>query len=252
MIAISKKRDSDLLLTALVIMGILIQFGLGVAQTPPPDSTDIQRAKVRALMERFRFRFGYGGGAGVQRDGRIIGLERLELNIGLTSRDPVERIYQFLERHEDLFGMQNPRQELVLRGNGFRGNSGRVRFEQVVGEIPVRHGFFDFMLEADSGGPTISSLQNNYYPAARDVNTSPSITMEQAEQIALADTAHEGKSTAIYGTPQLMIADVEEALHLVWYLDVDGGGYMGASHYLIDAHTGQVLYVRSSIKTDFR
>jgi len=221
------------------------------SQQPPvqplddPDSSEVQRQMVRLVIGRFGLVIPCGEGLGVNRDGIVTGIRARAINRGLTALDPTERAYQFLELHRDLFGLENPRQELVVE----RASARAVRFRQMANGIPVILG--RSLLSVAPTGYTLhmwpdSNLLKEFegavFPEARNVNTTPAVSREQAIAIAQSDTAHGGQPTEV-SVADLYIAKFDDGCRLVWRLGISGGGYGGAGIYMIDAHSGAILNV---------
>jgi hypothetical protein len=221
------------------------------SQQPPiqplddPDSTEVQRQMVRLVIARFGLVIPCGEGLGVNRDGIVTGIRARAINRGLTAIDPTERAYQFLELHRDLFGLENPRQELVVE----RSTTRTVVFQQMANGIPVILGRslirlapvgYSFHIRPDSN--LIEEFGGEIYPEARNVNPNPAVSREQAIAIAQSDTAHGGQATEVSGA-RLYIAKFNEGCRLVWRLGLSGGGHGGAGLYFIDAQTGDILNV---------
>ncbi len=217
------------------------------------DSSDAQRSIVRSLVERFHLNPRFGLRMLIDPDGSIRNIETPLLNAGLTSSQPLDRAYEFLERHGDIFHLANPRQELILKDSvtsdsPYSGRSAFINFEQVVNGIKVLDGGFGFHFKSDSSNTlSILSVGSSYYTESRNINTTPTISMERAKEIALSDPAHNGLTPGIYKDPELYIDRIDGVFHLIWRLGVLGGGYNGAALYIIDAHSGQILVAKCSI-----
>jgi hypothetical protein len=216
------------------------------AQAPPADSTDIQRETVRRMRQRLDLNRWEGFvDLGVTREGVITGIRGRGINRGLTAADPVERAYQFFERHQDLFQIQNPRQELVVGGR----DQGHIHFEQIVNGVKVYLRGYQVHFSGDSSGTHIYAIDGVYNPEARSVNTTPTIDSLEAGRIAQADPAH-GANTYVC-CYKLWISSTYDGAHsfasggthLVWQFSVGGGIYNGAE-YMVDAHSGEILNVQ--------
>lgn len=237
------------------ILSILFSFSIGVtgaiAQDKPiPDSTDAQRQAVRLINERFGFRANDGSGFVVNSYGVPKGIRGEQINIGLTSSDPVERVNQFFVHNEDLFQLQNPSDELVVAGfHRSPTGAGVVYVDQMVGGVKVCDGGYLVYFRSDSLGAQLTEITDNhggYIPSARNINTIPTIDSLEAGRIAMNDTDHgSGKTRA--GKYQLLIANFSDGPHLVWRFGSGGGARSGESfYYMIDAHDGAILDVRNA------
>jgi hypothetical protein len=210
-----------------------------------PDSSEVQRQMVRLVIERFGLALGRGDGLAVNRDGIVTAIRGRAINRGLTAIDPTERANQFLEMHRDLFGLESPRQELVVE----RSTTRTVVFQQMANGIPVILGRslirlaqvgYTFHFRPDSS--LIERFGGEIYPEARNVSPNPAISREQAIAIAQSDTAHGGQPTEV-SVADLYIAKFDDGCRLVWRLGISGGGYGGAGIYFIDAQSGAILNV---------
>jgi hypothetical protein len=190
------------------------------------------------LWERF------GASCCVDQNGVLIGLRNEHINIGLTSNDPVERVYQFLEINRDLLHLENPREELPVKSFDCS-DSGAcyVRLYQKANGIVVEGSYYRFALipTPDRQGLRLYDLDGAYYPEARQINPVPAISRAQADSIALSDPAHENTRAEASGADKLIICGFDDGLHLVWRVGIINGGYGGSASYLIDANTGIIL-----------
>jgi Zn-dependent metalloprotease len=177
---------------------------------------------------------------------------RLEghLSDGITATDPVEMAYQFFELHKDLFQLDNPKKELLLKScntDKCVGNT-HVSLDQVVNDIKVRYG--GYALHFKSNG-SLYYLNGAIDPEARKVDTTPSISAEQAKQIAASNPDYE-YNNPYFNDVELLIAHFEDGYHLVWRFFLgeitadfrDQGGLVQTKYdffYIIDAKTGDIL-----------
>jgi hypothetical protein len=234
-----------------LISGISLNFKLNTvslneawADDPTnPDTTDAQRATLRLIWERF------GINCCVNRNGVLTGLFGDRINLGLTSNDPVERVYQFLERNRDLLNLENPREELLLKRCSRNDNgTGHVHLYQKANGIIVNGSFYHFIFttDPDSQGIRLYELEGAYYPEARFINTIPAISQAQAESIAVHDPRHNGAIPNIRNT-KLLIMGIDGSLRLVWQMAVTNGAFGGSAGYIIDAQSGAILAAESSV-----
>jgi Zn-dependent metalloprotease len=180
-----------------------------------------------------------------------------DLSAGITATEPVEKAYQYFELHKDLYQINDPRKELKLKWvHDYTGSTGgaHVAFNQVYNGIGV--GVGDMRVHLNKEGK-IWDVTFKYDPEARKVDTTPSISEEQAKQIAVSNPDYE-YNNPYFGEPELLIAHFEDGYHLVWrfYLGEitdpyhDYGGKFPTKndfYYLIDAKTGQILKLEPGI-----
>ena len=219
---------------------------------PTPDSTDIQRQVVRTIVERFGFRQNDGSGFAVNNHGILTGIRGEGINVGLTSNDPVERVYQFWEHNQDLLQIQNPREELVIPNfRRYPNGSIIVYVDQMVSGVKVLKGGYIIDLKSDSSRTWITQITSNshgYLPQARNINTIPTIDSLEAGRIAMND-ADNGSGKTRASNYQLWIANFNDEPHLIWRLGTGGAVAREASFiYMIDAHTGTILDAASAIR----
>ena len=166
---------------------------------------------------------------------------------GEPGSDRVEDSYRFLELNKDKFQLENPRQELKLRGvigpaKYADIKTTAVKFDQVVNGIKVASE--GFTIQFESGG-AYYFCHGQIDTSARHVNTNPSISQSQAEQIAFNDTLNFGTNPKAVDI-ELIIARFNSDLCLVWTFGVTNNRG-GSWKYLIDAQTGKILFAKSDV-----
>jgi hypothetical protein len=226
------------------------------AETPPPpsDYNEIQKEVFRKINERFGI---YSGNVvEVNGDGTIYDIRTNLINAGLTATDPVERAYQFFERHKDLFQIPDPRKELVVEKIVSKEDgSGVIQFKQVVGGVEVYQGGCNIFFDKSGAGIQLNRFNCEHImgllPDAHNINPIPTIDSLEAGRIAQNDPAH-GKNHTYVSYFGIWIGNdhwygirpfPDKRAHLFWRLVVNGGAHWGSAEYFIDAHTGEILYV---------
>jgi Zn-dependent metalloprotease len=236
-----------------ISFAFLVSASNAVSQNRPiPDSTEIQRKAVRLINERFGFRANDGSGFVVNSYGVPKGIRGEQINVGLTSSDPVERVHQFFEQNQDLFQVQNPREELVIPNfRRYPNGAVTVYVDQMVSGVKVLSGGYIVNLKSDSSETWITEIVNNgsgYIPSARNINTIPTIDSLEAGRIAMNDTDH-GSGKTRSGKYQLWIANFADGPHLIWRLATNGANAKESAYrYMIDAHSGAILDATSALK----
>jgi len=201
------------------------------------DSLSAYIENVRlTLIGRYGMRFQ------LDKNGIPISIEG-ELSKGITAIDPVEMAYQFFELNKDLYRIESPRDELIVKGIIEGGELGTtIKLGQVVGGIRVDSR--GFILQYGRA-KKLWCVDGQIDPDARQVDATPKITFEQAFQIALADTLDHGPKPVPLNQ-ELVIMRFKDGLHLVWDFGMNTGRLPW--HYTIDAHTGEILAVSIPIR----
>jgi Zn-dependent metalloprotease len=165
------------------------------------------------------------------------------LFVGSNESDPLEIAYQFFEENKDVFQMENPREELLVRSVRSDDISSTVKFYWAVNGIKVRYGGYFVQIKPNG---SIYEVQGQIDPEARKVDTTPSISEERAKEIAINDPLHKGRKPEVVES-ELIIANFEGGYRLVWSLGIINGGGVGSWYYTIDAKTGEVLKVAEAL-----
>ena len=111
----------------------------------------------------------------------------LEIGLEAASDDDVANAQGWLEQFGGAFGIQSPGEELVVGEVRTTARRTLVRFDQVIGEIPVFRGEFIVVLELDG---QLRSFINGYMPLdglLREQTTVPSVDADWALQQAVKD-----------------------------------------------------------------
>jgi Zn-dependent metalloprotease len=159
--------------------------------------------------------------------------------------DRVEDSYRFLEMHKDIFNLVNPRQELKLSSNSKDEYGEAVKFDQVVNGVKVASEM-RFIFKPDGIlDCVIGQIDTN----ARKIDTNPTISEEQAKQIAFNDTPNINNKAEAVRT-ELIIGRFDGVLRLVWLFGVksEGAGGSKSLSYIIDAKTGKILEAKSALQ----
>ncbi|MCD6161294.1 MAG: PepSY domain-containing protein [candidate division Zixibacteria bacterium] len=179
-----------------------------------------------------------------------------DLNKGITETDPIEKCYQFFELHKELFGMINPREELVVYRTQGGDRVSTVKFYQAHGGVRVRFGQYFVHFNKDE---KITGINGSFDPEARSIDAIPSISVEQAREIAI--NSMEKPTTNLYTPervkPELYIArfggndDVFNGkFRLVWKWPFVGVPPDNSSwYYYIDAKTGEFVKRESAVRS---
>lgn len=171
-----------------------------------------------------------------------------------TKSDPVEAAYEFFEQNKELYGINNLREELKLKGKAMDQYGGMVEFKQLYKGVEVNQ----------------SSLRAYYTPSGKlkgimggfaqisELSPTPTIDSLSAIGIVKRDLNYsdeeERKIKELYERQSIGGIKIERSLpsaaltvkpldgkyHLVWVVQVQKG-YFGDWQYLIDAHSGDIL-----------
>jgi|WetSurMetagenome_2_1015567.scaffolds.fasta_scaffold149475_1 hypothetical protein len=209
------------------------------------DSTDAQKATVKLAIEKF------GITPMVDKNGIINAIGGIEHGIIMEISDPLEAVYRFFEENGSFFGLDNPREELIVRDNvRSRNGYGHLGFVQKIDEIDAENSFYkiDFRVLPDSQSIDLISIAGHIFPEARNLNLIPSISSAQAESLAINDPVHNGAEAAVGAKTHLLVSEINDALHLVWRVNIMNGGYGGSASYWIDAHDGTILKAATAMR----
>jgi hypothetical protein len=210
------------------------------------DSTDNQRNRVRMIRELFG-----NIDLSLAENGTIETIVGDRLGFGIIRSNPEERVFNFLDQYHELFGINNPRIEFSptfyrdslssydrlwcgLSVNG-------IKVLRWADYEPFELGYLVF-IKTDSS--RIFKLDGLYCPDARNVNTTPEISADQAKVIAISNSAGRD-SVQGASTPELFVGCNDTNCYLIWRLGVTGSRSV---IYLIDAHTGAILYAREGYR----
>jgi Zn-dependent metalloprotease len=157
---------------------------------------------------------------------------------GEIGGDRVEDSYRFFEIYKDSYGLINPRQELKLEGEQKDSLIEAVFFYQVVNGVKVASEIKAYFKPDGLLDCVLGQIDTN----ARKVDTNPTISDEQARQIAADDTKKRGTTLEQAKTVELMIGRFDGICRLVWDINVLRlDSILIDSDYFIDAKTGAIL-----------
>ena len=162
-----------------------------------------------------------------------------DLNIGITASDPTEKCYQLFEIHKDLFGLINPREELLQYWTGKQdGAINTIKFRQMYNGIKIENGQYFVHFNRDG---TLNGVNGHLFPEARRVNTTPTISIEQARQIAATNANTKGVKAGNVTHSELVIFGHGDTFHLCWALNITNFAVFFSEKFYVDAHSGEVL-----------
>ena len=238
------KKLINILIMA-VILTILSGIALQAQENAEPSSSNQQYVPYKIKdMHATVMEFGEGNLESIRLDDSsaprsIWG----DLNKGITASDRIERCYQFFELHKELLALDNPREDIVIQVE----HEGAIRFFQYFKGIKTNNQHtihFSPKDENDIIGYTASPD-----PEVRSVDTNYEISKEQAQQIAVAhcQTLHPDLKISSTQEPELLIDRFEDGCKLIWKL-VAGFSAYPSYYYSIDAHNGEILRYRSTLR----
>jgi Zn-dependent metalloprotease len=142
--------------------------------------------------------------------------------------------------------LDNPREELVLYDNVLR----TIKFYQAHNGIKIQNAQYYVHFNKDW---KINGANGHLFPMAKNVNTTPAVSKEGAEKIAIADFEINPQnrlstlvpdSVAPYaGETELMLSRIDGEFRLVWNTGVTYGlPWGGGLAYVIDAQTGEIIH----------
>lgn len=182
--------------------------------------------------------FGEGNVTGIKyaENGTVVAING-RLDKGITAAEPLDKCYQFFELHKHLFGLDNPREELVLIS--VSGQFGIHKFRQFYNGIQV--GFHRIMVYFSFDGKhSITGAGGKFVTEVKSLSSTPAISEEEAIQIATNDYIAQKHK----GEPKLIKAE------LIYLKDSNGDYYLAwniairRSEYYIDAMTGNIKISR--------
>jgi hypothetical protein len=189
----------------------------------------------------------------------VSGQDSIDLSIISSSSDStkptavvdssnVNRAYMFLEGIKNHYRINNPRTEFVvsriINDNGIRS----VILDQVSNGVKVRYGYFSINLTRNDS-LTFNDIAGFYEPDARTIDTHPTISLDQAKQIALNDSRAYHTAIENIKSAELIIGRFEDTLRLAWAINVYKlDSVIFNSDYYIDAQTGKKLGMETRIR----
>lgn len=161
-----------------------------------------------------------------------------------TAQDATGRALWFLGNYGAALRLSDPAAQLQLERRS--DDEGSIFFRQRHHGIPVYPGKVAVHLDGDN----VIGVSGDYLPDI-NVDPEPTIPAEQAEAIALAKA---GAGAAIHGETRLRYVDFgltgsgSNNPHLAWQVGVRGK----APFYLVDAHSGDLLYEAPAGRIDYQ
>jgi Zn-dependent metalloprotease len=199
-----------------------------------PDTAAIRIQNTKALSI-IRF------GDKIKLDDNGIPIEiQSNLSKGLTSTDIVEKVFQFFEINKDIFGIENPKNEFIVDAV-LEDEIQAVKFHWTVNGVKVASNFR--VLFSKDGLPIYYS--GKIYPEARLINTKPSISEEQAKQIAMNDSLNTGQESTFMDMELVIGKFKDNKFQLAWTFGISNSRPW---IYAIDAHSGEILVRTSAIR----
>lgn len=162
----------------------------------------------------------------------------------------VEKAYQFIENRKDIFKLENPRDELILKRASIRPDrqNNAVIFTHAVNGVKVLGAGYTIRLKADG---KVFDFSGMIHPEAKKVDTTPRISKQQVIDIVIKE-AGEGDPDADdppVKDPELLIAKFDDEFILIWFTGMGYSAKYGTSgnyFYYIDAQNGEVLTKRKA------
>jgi Zn-dependent metalloprotease len=160
-----------------------------------------------------------------------------KLDKGLAAIEPLAKCYEFFELHKHLYGLDNPREELVFYSIGM--DSLSFKFRQFYNGIQI--GFHRIIVSFDKDH-SIIGVSGSFVNQIKSLNSTPAISEEEAIQIATNDyMAQKHKAEPKSGKTELKyLKDDDGSYYLAWEI------YIGYRGYRIDAMTGNIKKSYSS------
>jgi Zn-dependent metalloprotease len=165
-----------------------------------------------------------------------------DLNIGITATEPLEKSYQLFEIHKGIFKI-NPREELQYVGAITRdGFISTTVFDQIHDGIKIEGG--QYAIHFNRNG-TLNGANGNLFPEARQINGTPTVSKEQAQQTAEADYKGLKMMGRKMPDPELLIHRHRGKFYLCWKV------FPGLEYnYYVDAHSGEIVGRAPAMSTD--
>jgi Zn-dependent metalloprotease len=158
----------------------------------------------------------------------------------------IAKARDYIEKHKDYYQIASLAQELRLE-IAFRDpppfTNVDVVFYQIVNDIPVERATIGAAFRQNG---KMYSISSSFDPAARRVNTTPSITGKQAIDIAVNDKAPKEAYKA-----ELLIKKFDNQFRLTWKITPESirATYVGT--WYIDADSGVLLKYESPVVTPY-
>lgn len=155
---------------------------------------------------------------------------------GQKGGNRVEEAYSFFESNKDIFRMENPRKELVLRGQSGDELGQFIVFDQAVNGVKVQSAYYSVHFKPDG---MMWEIVGHINSEARQVNTTPAISEKQAKEIVCAtiqDREPPPTPKDAGSSGPIICRPVQGGqLHLAWIVRLD------TLRYYVDAHNGEIF-----------
>lgn len=223
----------NLILTLLVVSAA---FGAVFSQNPdsgkaPSPRTDrmTKDGVITNPSGTIQEEFGIGNVKSVKyADNGNVEMVAGDLNAGITATDRPDRCYQLFELHKDIFGLINPREELILR----RENPILIEFTQIYDGIKLN--ISQIFVYINEGG-YISGIKGRFYPELRTLSAKPVIGKDQALKTAIKEykKMYNGQEPISEVIELLFLRD-NDSFYLSWRISLSGW------RFCIDAIDGRI------------
>lgn len=167
---------------------------------------------------------------------------RIPLDPGLPNL-PVAQALGFLQRYQDLYQIEDPAGDLVLRQQITEGAQRHLFFQQIHRGIPI----FAAELAVHLDGESILGSNGRWIAKWNDASPTEAI-VTSAEAVAIARAQAGWKDPVIHGDVRLMyfspglISGTNGPVHLVWRVNVSGGFPIRGESLMVCAISGEVRY----------
>jgi len=162
-----------------------------------------------------------------------------KLDKGITAVEPLDKCYEFFELHKDLFGLDNPREELVFYSDStdiytlmFRQfhNGIQIGWHRIIVYFSLKEKY------------SMIGVKGKFVTQVKNLSSTPAISEEEAIQIAANDyIAHKYKAEPKSGKTELRyLKESDGSYYLAWIIAIGNGGYH------INAMTGNIKYNSSA------
>ncbi len=144
-------------------------------------------------------------------------------------------LMQFLNENADLFGLQNPKEELrLLRSEDDELGFTHYRYERIIDTVPV---YGDELIIHVNKEAHVYQVNGRYHPAV-SASSTPVIKSKKAGALALELGA--GHQMQKVDQTALVFYPAGKGLSLAWHVILSGG--MNKWEYFLDAEDGSVLF----------
>ena len=230
---------------AMVLLGVMLSCSLPFGQetiVPPssPSPTPSLSPEQQEAFERLSADSQVPAEVSVE-----YGFPRyLTMELPAASSDPVEAALIYFETYADLYGLKDPRNELVFQGTLPSAVGTAVRFSQKLHSLPVYAS--DIIVHINPDG-LIHTVNGAIQPWVA-METQPKLRAVEAATIAAQDAGDSslvsvGEPTLAIYSPVILALSAEKPL-LVWQINLgyeSAEGRLPVYFYLVDAITGTVV-----------